>query len=93
MITSMTVVVPGEVVVDRAGRVRPAGDERERRDPLGVAEGEKLGNPAAGRHPGDVSALGRGRVEHAGRVAGEVGKGVARLARRYDSERPVSRTS
>ena len=75
-------MVPGEVVVDRAGRVRPAGDERECRDPLGVAESEQLGDPAAGRHPGDVSALGRGRVEHADRVVGEVGKGVAGLARR-----------
>jgi hypothetical protein len=58
-----------------------------------VAEGEQLGNPAAGRHTGDVSALGRGRVEHADRVVGEVGKGVAGLAGGYDSERPVSRTS
>jgi hypothetical protein len=83
MIASMTASwVPGEVVVDRAGRVRPAGDERERGDPLGVAEGEQLGDPAAGRHPGDVGAFGRGRIEHAGRVVGEVGEGVAGLARR-----------
>jgi hypothetical protein len=86
-------VVPGEVGVDRAGRVRPAGDERERRDPLGVAEGEQLGNPAAGRHPGDVSAPGRGRVEHADRVVGEIGEGEPGSPGGYDSERPVSRTS
>ena len=50
--------MPGQVIIDGAGRVRAAGDERERRDPFGAAEGEQLGNPAAGRHPGDVGALG-----------------------------------
>lgn len=48
----------------------------------GVAESEQLGNPAAGRHPYDVGALGRGRVEHADCVVDEVGEGVAGLARR-----------
>ena len=74
--------MPGEVIVDRAGRVRPAGDERERRDPFGVAEGQQLGDPAPGRQPGHVGAVGGGRVEHAHCVVDEVGEGVAGLARR-----------
>jgi hypothetical protein len=75
-------VVLGEVGVDRAGRVRPAGDERERRDPVGVVECEQLGDPATARHPGHVGAPDRRGIEHADRVVDEVGEGVAGLARR-----------